>query len=122
MPVLDGAASIAIGLLLAAVAVLLIREARGLIVGEGIRASTARSVREIALAEPTVQRVGRPLSMYIGRDEVLLTLDVQFDPVTPSAVVAAAVRSIQSKIRKEFPVIRRIYIEAATLPPEVAGE
>ncbi len=121
LPVIDGAASIAIGLLLAAVAVMLIREARGLIVGEGIRASTARAVREIALSEPAVQRVGRPLSMYIGRDEVLLTLDVQFDPVAPSAEVAATVRAIQARIRERFPVIRRIYIEAATLPPEPAG-
>jgi len=48
-PALDGVDSIAIGLLLAAVAVLLIREARRLLIGEGIRASTARKIRLISI-------------------------------------------------------------------------
>src|SRR3954468_21742040 len=74
MPVLDGVASIVIGLLLAGVAVLLVRESRGLLIGEGIRPDTAAEIRAIALRQPEVEAVGRPLSMYIGRDEVLLTL------------------------------------------------
>jgi cation diffusion facilitator family transporter len=45
MPELDGAASVLIGVLLAGVAVLLIREARGLLIGEGIRPQTDRYCR-----------------------------------------------------------------------------
>src|SRR5512139_46369 len=48
-PELDGAASMLIGLLLAGVAVLLVREARGLLVGEGIRPETAEAIHQIAL-------------------------------------------------------------------------
>lgn len=40
LPMLDGVASIAIGMLLTGVAVLLVRESRGLLIGEDIRAST----------------------------------------------------------------------------------
>jgi len=115
MPTLDGAASVAIGVLLAGVAVLLIREARGLIVGEGIRPSTARAIRQIALTQPSVRLVGVPLSMYIGRDEVLLTLDVEFEPATPVAEVAAATEAIRAQINQRFPMIRRIYIEPSRL-------
>lgn len=118
LPELDGVASVAIGLLLSAVAVLLIIEARGLIVGEGIRPSTARAVRDIAQAQPSVRKVGSPASMYIGREEVLLALDVEFDCDAPAADVMAETRAIKDQIRRQFPVIRRIYIE----PHELAGD
>jgi cation diffusion facilitator family transporter len=111
MPRLDGAASALIGLLLAGVATLLIRESRGLLVGEGIKPETADAIRAIVREEPGVRDVGALLSMYIGSEEVLLTLDVLFDPATPSGDAAAAIHRIEQKIRERFPKIRRIYIE-----------
>jgi len=78
-PELDGAASLIIGLLLAGVALALIRESRGLLIGEGIRPETARAIRSIALGQPKVRDVGRVLSMYIGPDDVLVTMDLDFD-------------------------------------------
>jgi cation diffusion facilitator family transporter len=115
LPILDGAASVAIGVLLAGVAVLLIRESRSLLIGEGIRADTARAIRARAAADPRVREVGVPLSMYIGPDEVLLTLDLEFQPEVPAEEVAQAIRAIERQIRAEFPKIRRIYLEASTL-------
>jgi cation diffusion facilitator family transporter len=113
MPRLDGAASALIGVLLAAVATLLIRESRGLLVGEGIKPETADAIRAIVRAEPGVRDVGAVLSMYIGAEEVLVTLDVLFDPATPAGDAAAAIHRIERKIRERFPKIRRIYIEGA---------
>ena len=112
-PEVDGMASIAIGLLLAGVAVLLVRESRSLLVGEGIRPETARRVRELALAHPEIERAGRPLSMYIGRDAALLALDVHFRDGTPAEAVAAATAALEAEVRAEFPTIRHIYVEAA---------
>jgi cation diffusion facilitator family transporter len=112
----DGAASIAIGVLLAGVAVVLIREARGLLIGEGIRPETAVDIRGLIEAHAQVRRAGRLLSMYIGPDEVLLTVDVEFDPAATAADVAAAVASIEDSIRARYPKLTRIYIEAR--PPE----
>jgi divalent metal cation (Fe/Co/Zn/Cd) transporter len=114
-PRLDGAASLAIGVLLCGVAVVLIHESRGLLVGEGIRPATARDVRAIAQSQPGVKRVGTPLSMYIGPKEVLLTLDVEFDGAESAADIANAVAHIEQEIRRRYPVIRRIYIEASCL-------
>lgn len=111
-PELDGAASIVIGLLLAGVAVLLMREARSLLVGEGIRPETAKAICEMAAKHPHVRSATRPLSMYLGPDEVLVTLDVAFEPEASADDVAAAVRSIEADIRARFPVVKRIYIEA----------
>lgn len=112
LPVLDGAASVVIGLLLAGMATLLIRESRGLLIGEGVRPETAESIRKIALGHPCVSAADRPLSMYIGADEVLLTFDVAFKPDASAVDGAEAVKKIENEIREKFPKIKRIYIEA----------
>lgn len=111
MPELDGAASVAIGVLLAGVAVLLIHESRGLLVGEGVRGETVEAIRNIALHQAGVHGVGRALSMYIGPAEVLLTLDVEFEDQTPGSMIADAIDSIEHQIQAQFPKITRIYIE-----------
>jgi len=115
MPRLDGAASALIGVLLAAVATVLIRESRGLLVGEGIKPETADAIRAIVREERGVRDVGAVLSMYIGAEEVLVTLDVLFDPATTAGDAAAAIHRIEHRIRERFPKIRRIYIEGAGL-------
>jgi cation diffusion facilitator family transporter len=112
LPKADGAASLVIGAILAGVAVLLVHEARGLLVGEGIRPDTAAAIRELLARHPLVRRIGPLLSMYIGPEQVLLTLDIEFDPQATAADVASAVRSLESEIRARFDKITRIYIEA----------
>ncbi|MBK4736553.1 cation diffusion facilitator family transporter [Noviherbaspirillum pedocola] len=111
-PDLDGAASLAIGVLLAGVAILLIYESRGLLIGEGISTDTAHTIRLMALDDATVRAVGYPLSMYLGPEEVLLTLDIEFEDTLSSEEMTASVRRLESAIRARFERIRRIYIES----------
>ncbi|MBC5784047.1 cation diffusion facilitator family transporter [Ramlibacter sp. USB13] len=117
MPRLDGAASIVIGLLLAGVAVLLIRESRGLLVGEGIRPETVQAIVQIARGERGVEQVGRVLSMYIGPEEALVTFDVAFAADQPVEDVGAAIKRIEAAIRARFPTLRRIFIEPVSAVP-----
>lgn len=112
MPVLDGAASVVIGCILAGVAVLLIRESRGLLVGEGVRPETAAAIRSIAQQQSQVEKAGLPLTMYLGADEVLLALDVVFVDGVSADDVAGTVERIEHSIRDRFPKITRIYIES----------
>jgi len=116
MPVLDGAASVLIGLLLAGVATLLTWESRGLLIGEGIRPETAQAIRDLALAQPGVRDVGRVLSMYVGPADVLVTMDLDFDAGTDAAEAAAAIGNVERQVRGRFPVIRRLFIEAGSAP------
>lgn len=111
LPVLDGAASVAIGLLLAGVAVLLVRESHGLLIGEGIRRETADAIVALAEAHAPVDRAQPPLSMYMGRDEVLLAMDVEFVAGTSADTVVRTVEAIEREIGERYPRINRIYIE-----------
>jgi cation diffusion facilitator family transporter len=108
---MDAVASMLIGVLLAAVATLLIRESRGLLVGEGIRGETAHAIRQMALEEPGVREVGPLLSMYIGAEEVLLTFDLHIAPDKPAGEVAETIARLEDRIRSRFETVRRIYIE-----------
>ncbi|MCR6476025.1 cation diffusion facilitator family transporter [Variovorax sp. ZS18.2.2] len=116
MPVLDGVASVVIGVLLAGVAVLLIAQARGLLIGEGIRPETARAIREIAMAQPSVEDVGHVLSMYIGADEALVIVDVNFKDDISTGEAGEAIAVIEQQVRARFPTIKRIFIEATEAP------
>ena len=112
MPVLDGLASAMIGLLLCGVAIFLMQQLRGLLVGEGIRPDTTAAIRKITLNHPSVQEVGPILGMYMGASDILLTLDVEFHADTAASDVARAVDAIEREIRTAYPRIKRIYIEA----------
>ncbi len=118
MPALDGAASVLIGILLAGVASLLAWQSRGLLIGEGIHPETARAIRAIALDEPGVRDVGRVLSMYVGPDDALVTMDLDFDEGTETADAALAMAAVQRRVRERFPMIKRLFIEpgSAALP------
>ncbi len=116
MPVLDGAASVLIGLLLAGVATLLTWESRGLLIGEGIRPETAQAIRDLALAQPRVRDVGRVLSMYVGPDDALVTMDLDFDAGTDAADAAAAIGNVERQVRERFPMIKRLFIESGSAP------
>jgi len=115
LPVIDGAASVVIGVLLASVAALLIYESRGLLIGEGVAPATALAIRELALRNPRVRDAASPLSMYLGPDEILLTLDVDFERDSSADEIVAAVASIEHDIRSRYRRITRIYIEARSI-------
>ena len=126
LPIIDGAASVVIGLLLAGCAVLLIRESRGLLIGEGVAPETAAAIRGLALRNACVRDAAHPLSMYLGPDEILLTLDVEFKQGSTADEIVAAVTSIERDIRARYPKIARIYIEARSMirtsrPPNGPG-
>jgi cation diffusion facilitator family transporter len=116
MPVLDGAASLLIGVLLASVAVLLTWESRGLLIGEGVRPETASAIRALALAQPGVRDVGRVLSMYVGPDDALVTMDLDFDEGTAAADAGRAIAEVERQVRSRFPMIKRLFIESGSAP------
>lgn len=121
MPVLDGAASVLIGVLLAGVASLLIYESRGLLIGEGVDHEMAAAIRKIATDDKSVASAAAPLTMYFGPDNILLTLDVEFERGVSGADVVAAVDRIEKNIRARYQSVKRIYIEANPIAAAARG-
>ncbi len=114
-PYLDGAASVAIGVILSSVALLLGYESKGLLVGEGADALTLENIRKLAGAEIGVKKVINPLTMYFGPHTILLTVDIEFDEKLSAAEVEDTVDRLEKNIRRQYPDIRHIYIEAGAI-------
>ena len=114
-PAADGVASVAIGLILAVVAVLLAWETKGLLVGEGLERSAVEEIRHLAKADEAVVESGTPLTMYLGPEDVLLNLDLQFRDGLSSAEIAAAIDGVEQRVRERFPQIGRIFVEAEAI-------
>lgn len=111
----DGAASVVIGLVLAVVAIALVRESKGLLIGEGVSEGTLRAIREIVSAEPAVDALTRTMTMYLGPREVLLAAEIRFNRPRQPGDVPAAVDRLDRAIRDRCPFIKHIFIEAQSV-------
>ena len=119
-PYLDPTASMLIGVLLAAVAILLAMESGALLVGESANSDQIRRVREIIRSEPAVEAVGDLLTMQLGVDQVLLTIAIKFRRDLGVPQIESTIDHLERRIRQEEPTIKRIFIEAESLRGETA--
>jgi cation diffusion facilitator family transporter len=111
-PYFDGAASIVIGLILAAVALVLAYESRGLLIGESAAPVVVESIAKIAGEDQAVAAARTPLTMHLAPREVLLNLEVEFRRGVSAEEQLAAIDRIEQSIRNKHPEITRIFIEA----------
>ena len=109
----DGIASIIIGAMLGLVALILVRECRDLLLGEGASRETVASIRRIVLDDEAVAKLNRILTMHLGPHEILLNLDAEFSKGLSAEGVSTAVTRLEKKIREQHPEVTRIFIEAA---------
>ena len=118
LPQLDGVASVMIGLLLCGVAVLMVYESKGLLIGEGLDRESLQSIQALVEADPGVEWVGHLHTMYLGPHEVLLTIELRFHGHISSLEVRQAARRLREGIRSRHPDVSRIFFGAEALSEE----
>ncbi|MCH2170133.1 cation diffusion facilitator family transporter [Myxococcota bacterium] len=110
-PRFDALGSIAIGLLLGAIAVILALETKSLLIGEAV----SPDIREIILAaiheNPNVLRVIDLRTQHLGPEQILLGIKVALDPALSLEAIAATIDSIEAVLRERVPAARYIYVE-----------
>lgn len=112
---LDGVASIAIGIILCGVALLLAAESKGLLIGEGADAETVASIKQITNDDPAVEKVIKVLTLHFGPQEVLLNLEIKFVDDLETAELAIAVERLERLINNQHPEVKNIFIEAKSI-------
>jgi cation diffusion facilitator family transporter len=112
MPILDGVASVIIGIILALTAAFLAYECQSLLTGEGVSAPVRASIRSIAAAGNGVERINELLTMHFGPNDVLVALSLDFSNTLPAAGVEDTVSAIERAIKAAHPDVTRVFVEA----------
>ena len=107
----DGIGTIAIGVLLVAVAIILGIEMSSLLVGEGATTSDAAKIRDAMTAGPEVDSVIHMKTLYLGPEELLVAAKIAMPATTTLTDVSAAINAVERRIRAAVPVARVIYLE-----------
>jgi divalent metal cation (Fe/Co/Zn/Cd) transporter len=111
-PYPDPIASIAIGFLLGAMALMLGRETGALLIGERTKSSTMKKVQDVINADKDVEKAGNLMTMQLGPTQVLLNVQIQFRRNLTLDQLEATIDRIEKRIREVEPTIQRIFIEA----------
>jgi cation diffusion facilitator family transporter len=113
--VYDGAAAVVIGAILMLVAVVLVRETKGLLTGESVEPEMRRRIRTILQSDPAVQSVNTPLTMHFGPENVLLAVEIEFRGGLSTLAIASTIDRLESAVRAQYPIVNRIFIEAESI-------
>jgi cation diffusion facilitator family transporter len=110
-PMWDGIGTIAIGVLLVLVAVILGIETKSLLVGEGASPSDNQKILAALNGHPQVEAVIHMKTLYLGPDELLVAAKIAVPKATRALEVAAAIDAIEADVRAAVPHARAIYLE-----------
>lgn len=112
MPVIDGVASVIIGILLAVTAFFLAVESRSLLTGEAASGSTRAGIDRIAREQPGVMGLNQAITMHFGPSDVLVALSLDFEDSLPAGEVERTVTRIERAIKQAHPEVSRVFVEA----------
>jgi cation diffusion facilitator family transporter len=109
-PLWDGIASVLIGAVLAVIAVILIFEAKGLLIGESADPELVEAIRACAESHAGVEKVHEVLTVHQAPDMVVTVIAADFDDAISAADVEQTVRDIEAAVAGRFPVVTRVYV------------
>ena len=119
-PSYDAAASIAIGVLLGVIAMLLAVETKSLLIGEAASPSDEADIRSAIVNGPEVERLIHLRTQHLGPEELLVAAKIDLtagaEPDT-----ARAIDRIEARIRARVPHARVIYLEPDVYRSDATG-
>ncbi|KTT70967.1 cation diffusion facilitator family transporter [Sphingomonas endophytica] len=109
-PRIDGYASIVIGVLLGAVAVVLARESKGLLIGERADPAVIARARDIVAAHKEVTHVNHVRTIHNGPHTVFVAISADFEDTLPMGRAETLIEDIEAELRGALPQLSSIYI------------
>lgn len=111
LPVLDGVASILIGIVLAISAFLLARETKGLLTGETANPELRENLLLIAQQDVAVYSANGVLTEQMGAHQVIASLSLEFKDRLTSDEIEQCVNRIETQARQLHPEIVALFIK-----------
>jgi cation diffusion facilitator family transporter len=107
----DAVGSLAIGLLLIAVAAFLAIKMKGLLIGEAASAETEQAIVAAMTGAADLQQIIHLRTQHLGPDDILLAAKVEFIPGLTVEQLAAAIDAVEALVRAAVPEVQLIYLE-----------
>ncbi|MCU1346501.1 MAG: cation diffusion facilitator family transporter [Acidimicrobiia bacterium] len=107
----DAVGSLAIGLLLCAVAVLLATEMKSLLIGESATVEVENEIVARLASAPRVQSIIHLRTQHLGPDDLLVVAKLEFDSTLTMAELATAIDEAERQLREAVPQARLVFIE-----------
>jgi cation diffusion facilitator family transporter len=109
--VFDALGTIAIGVLLGVIAIILIIEMKSLLIGEGATRPVLDKIVTELQDGPDVERVIHIRTQYLGPEELLVAAKIAIPRTTVMERVASAIDDAERRVRQAVPEARLIYLE-----------
>jgi cation diffusion facilitator family transporter len=107
----DAAGSLAIGVLLVVIAIVLAIEMSSLLIGEAAEPDRVQEIKRIVNQHETSRSLVHLRTMHLGPDDIMVAAKVAFDPQLSLAEVARAIDSLEVEIRAVMPEAKMLFIE-----------
>jgi divalent metal cation (Fe/Co/Zn/Cd) transporter len=107
----DAVGSMLIGVLLIAIAIVLMIEMKGLLIGESASTADRIAIVEALETSPSVDALIHLRTQHIGPDEILVAAKLEYDSSLTFDQVSAAINQTEAAVRAAVPAARMIYIE-----------
>jgi divalent metal cation (Fe/Co/Zn/Cd) transporter len=109
-PLFDALGSIAVGILLVIVAVLIILEIKGMIVGESAEPGTRLAIEQHLAQQPEILRMLRLITLQWG-DKVVIAVQAEMAPMASAAALVEAINRIEASLQAAFPQALWVFFE-----------
>lgn len=110
--IFDGIASIIIGVILGGTAIWLAHETKGLLIGESADLEIIEGIQKMGNGMEAIQMVKEVLTLHMGPQYILVTINADFVSVLNSDELEAATAELSNQIKKAYPRVKRVFIEA----------
>lgn len=107
---IDGLASVGIGLILALVAILLAREAKGLLIGESADAELVAGIWELVARAPGVTSINHVRTLHSAPESVFVAISADFDDGLSMGAAETLIEGLETELKQAYPQLSSIYI------------
>jgi cation diffusion facilitator family transporter len=112
----DGAASIAIGLLLIGVAYALGRENKSMLIGQALPDRTRKGISDAITGSRGIDTVVELLTMRLSPDEVLVAARVDLVDETRGGALELHADEVEQRVRSRYPEVRHVFLDPTRHP------
>ncbi|MGW0250099.1 cation diffusion facilitator family transporter [Nocardia goodfellowii] len=117
-PIWDGIGTLAIGILLGLIAVILIVEMKSLLIGEGATPEETAAIRAHLVDGNRIDQVLRMRTEYLAPDQLMVAAKIRMTPFLDVTEVADAINAAEARVRMAVPNVDVMYLEPEIYRPK----